>query len=774
MHAGFLLDLLERRELFGELLGVGLRLGSLGLGTVELEGQLLGMPLDDLHVREPVRKGLFELSVLGAGRVDARLQIAARAAELGCTLFGLGAPRRHVRMVRREPRHLLFGLRTLGLHACKLGVYGIKVGLGGLCASGVGLKRHRKLARTGGRCTLALAHDELGGLDALNGARSLAMLARELAGAGPLLADLLLQRLGSSFRGRNLRALRLELGRDGFFAGRGSGVLFLQLAQIVDGELELQIGELGGKPDVGAGTLRLALERLQLALDLGGHVAHAREMLVHLSQLALAFRLALLVLERSRGLFDERATVLGLRLQYGVEAALRDDRVRARPKSRVVKNVEHVHATRHRAVDEVFALSRAVHAASNRDLVIVDGKRAVGVVEHQVDFCKPRRASGGGAGEDDVFHGLPTQMLGVALAEHPQHGIRDVRFSRSVRAHDRRDARLERERASVGKGLEALEDEGFEVHSLALLLLKACSFLLGFDASALGGLLGLRVRCGFFFGSAGGCLLGLGLRRGLLLGGALLLGEPEPEELAEARERALRSLALGLLLRATGAAGKSLVTRVDLSDERAVVRRALRLDQLVSRRDAALLELLLKGALGVFGLRGQIERHMRDERAAHELHRSVDSAVKVERGNDRLIDVLERGVKASLARARLRGAEHDDVGETELRSHIRKARARDERHLDAGKPALVDLVEAVERDRRDDGAHDGVAQEFQALVGVFDRTALRRRRVRDRRKEQLLLLEFVAQDFLGACELFLLFFSHRHADIGPPCDYRVF
>ena len=134
-------------------------------------------------------------------------------------------------------------------------------------------------------------------------------------------------------------------------------MLFLKLAQVVDGKLELQIGELGGKPDVGAGALRLALERFQLTFDLGGHVAHAREMLVHLGQLALAFRLALLVLERSRGLFDERAAVFGLRLQDGVEAALRDNRVRARPKPRVVKNVEHVHTARNRAVDQVLAFA---------------------------------------------------------------------------------------------------------------------------------------------------------------------------------------------------------------------------------------------------------------------------------------------------------------------------------------------------------------------------------------------------------------------------------
>ena len=38
VHAGFLLDLLERRELFGEHSGMGLGLGSLRLGAVELEG----------------------------------------------------------------------------------------------------------------------------------------------------------------------------------------------------------------------------------------------------------------------------------------------------------------------------------------------------------------------------------------------------------------------------------------------------------------------------------------------------------------------------------------------------------------------------------------------------------------------------------------------------------------------------------------------------------------------------------------------------------------
>ena len=139
------------------------------------------------------------------------------------------------------------------------------------------------------------------------------------------------------------------------------------------------------------------------------------------------------------------------------------------------------------------------------------------------------------------------------------------------------------------------------------------------------------------------------------------------------------------------------------------MRGALRLDELVGRRDAVFLQLLLQGALGVLRLRGQVERHVRDERAAHERHRGVDAAVEVERGDDRLVNVLERGVQAALACAGLRGAEHDDVGEPELRGDVGQARAGDERHLDAREAAFVDLMEAVERDRRDDGAEDGVA-----------------------------------------------------------------
>ncbi len=60
------------------------------------------------------------------------------------------------------------------------------------------------------------------------------------------------------------------------------------------------------------------------------------------------------------------------------------------PSPESCKDVEHVHAPRHRAVDEVFALARTIHAARDGNLVEVDRQLAVGVVEHQLDLGKAR------------------------------------------------------------------------------------------------------------------------------------------------------------------------------------------------------------------------------------------------------------------------------------------------------------------------------------------------------------------------------------------------
>ena len=225
----------------------------------------------------------------------------------------------------------------------------------------------------------------------------------------------------------------------------------LEPAQVIDGERELDGFELLGELLMLTCAIRLALEGLELAVDLAGYVVDALQLAIHVLELASRALLSLLVLEDAGCLLDEQATVLGTGAQHVLQRALGDDRMRVTTETGIVENVEYVHEARGRAVDEILALAAAVHAPRDDDLVEVERERAIGIVEHEVDLGQSDRLTRRRAGEDDVFHRLAAQLLGALLAQHPQDGIRDVRLTRPVGTDDDRHARLEREHSPVGK-----------------------------------------------------------------------------------------------------------------------------------------------------------------------------------------------------------------------------------------------------------------------------------------------------------------------------------
>src|SRR5881227_270512 len=61
------------------------------------------------------------------------------------------------------------------------------------------------------------------------------------------------------------------------------------------------------------------------------------------------------------------------------------------------------------------------------------------------------------AGEDDVLHGLATEMLGALLAQHPADGVDDVRLSAAVRADDGRDTERKLEDGPLQERFEAVQ-----------------------------------------------------------------------------------------------------------------------------------------------------------------------------------------------------------------------------------------------------------------------------------------------------------------------------
>ena len=317
-----------------------------------------------------------------------------------------------------------------GLRGLELGAGGIHVGL---CRSigAFGLVAPRlELACTrlvGGKAcahfreivlcrALLFVQHENRRVEAVGDTLRLAVAHRSGRGVLGLVLQLLLQLFGKPFCGADLKAQVLYLRAKRPFALDHLVPSPLQVAQIVDRQSKAQLGQLGGKVFVLQCALGLALEGLDLALHFRDDVGHAREMDVHLLELPLAFLLALLVLQNSCSLFDERAALLGLGLQDLAEMALRYDRVGARSHTGVVKDVEHVHAAGDRAVDQVFAHAAAVHAPRDGHLAEFHGQRAVGVVEHKLHLGDADGLPRGRAGENHVFHGLPAQVLRVTLA----------------------------------------------------------------------------------------------------------------------------------------------------------------------------------------------------------------------------------------------------------------------------------------------------------------------------------------------------------------------
>lgn len=234
--------------------------------------------------------------------------------------------------------------------------------------------------------------------------------------------------------------------------------------QVVGGQPQPGVAQIGLDGLRATGHLGLTAQRFELAAQLGGQVGEPGQVGRHRVEFAQRLFLALAVLEHPRGFLDERATVLGPRLQDLVELALPDDDVHLPADPGVAEQLLHVHQTATAAVDFVLAGAVAEHPPGDRHLGVLDGQRVVGVVDGDGDLGAAQRRARAGPGEDDVFHLAAAQRLGPLLAHHPGQRVDDVGLARAVGPDDRGDARLETQSRRRGKGLEALQRQTLEVH----------------------------------------------------------------------------------------------------------------------------------------------------------------------------------------------------------------------------------------------------------------------------------------------------------------------
>ncbi len=174
--------------------------------------------------------------------------------------------------------------------------------------------------------------------------------------------------------------------------------------------------------------LGLLFQLVEVGVQLAQDVFYARQVLARVAQAVFGLAAALLVLGHAGRFFQEQAQLLGARLDDAADGALADDGVGARAQAGAQEHVLHIAAAHRLVVDEVTAVCQSRVStrltAISCELAPLAARAVVAVVEHQLHAGAAGRLAVRRAVEDHVLHALAAQLAGLALTQHPAHGIR--------------------------------------------------------------------------------------------------------------------------------------------------------------------------------------------------------------------------------------------------------------------------------------------------------------------------------------------------------------
>ena len=188
---------------------------------------------------------------------------------------------------------------------------------------------------------------------------------------------------------------------------------------------------------------------------------------VSLGGFEAAFRLvfAVAVLGDAGGFLENFAALGGLGADDLCNAALADDGVTVAADAGVQQQFVDILQTDVLAVDRVLALTAAVVAAADGNLVGIHVQAVVAVIDGQRDRGKAHGATALGAAEDNVLHlAGAAQLLGAGLAQNPADRVRNIRFAGAVRPDHAGDTLADGDLGLIGEGFETLDFQFFQAH----------------------------------------------------------------------------------------------------------------------------------------------------------------------------------------------------------------------------------------------------------------------------------------------------------------------
>ena len=228
-----------------------------------------------------------------------------------------------------------------------------------------------------------------------------------------------------------------------------------------------------GAPDVVAEVavaVRLTglfLEVLELRLQGNHDVVEAFQVGFGAAQTQLGLVAAGMEAGDAGGLLQEGAPIDGLGGDDGADAALADQRRRARPGGRIGEQEVDVAGPHLLAVDAVGGTASALDTAADLKLfefVESGGRGAFRVVQAEQHLGDVARRTVGGAAKDDVVHFAAAHLLGRRLAHNPAQTLDQVRLAATVGADDAGQAGLNEEFRGFDEGLESGEPQLAELY----------------------------------------------------------------------------------------------------------------------------------------------------------------------------------------------------------------------------------------------------------------------------------------------------------------------
>ena len=190
------------------------------------------------------------------------------------------------------------------------------------------------------------------------------------------------------------------------------------------------------------GFFGFLLERSYLRRYLLEDIVGAHHIILGCLELALCLVLLITVFCNTRSILKHATAFLALTGYHFGNTALTDDGVTVTANTRIHKELVDILEADALTVDEVFTVARTVVTAGNRNLIVgaiqfckvsavIKGDRYLGITHGTTTV---------GTAENNVLHFATTQVLGRDFTKYPTHSVGNIRFSRSVRAYDDRNA----------------------------------------------------------------------------------------------------------------------------------------------------------------------------------------------------------------------------------------------------------------------------------------------------------------------------------------------